>query len=772
MKISGNTEFNQRSRGEAVPSAMGSRDDASSRDVLNRTNALCRGLELILLHHSCKVIALREIMEQVRDYLVTSKDEEVWLKRSKFLLTFPNAKYTKNDPPSPPDIPFKFKGIARKWFKNRLISFSKKNSHLFFSWFQGKRSSLPASDDFVDKTYDKHFETLTKEDKGDEFAISAIFSDPTFEYVLKKVRKEIDRNFTKEKENIIDNTMSASSSACFEQTRGIGGQLAELQRKVGLKFKVPQSREPDEEYVPKPDCSSSECDCDQMKRFRRNQRQISKHLCTKEFRNCLGLTSDLHRMVCLPQLHTSKSILYNAVREIRCPVGFESWEDLKELSRKLELENALNCTIQAVLEPFKVRVISKGNALPYYSCRPLQKILWKSLKEIPCFRLIGRPLSTTDILDLKFKAQKDWEWFSIDYSAATDGISWRYTSRILRFLLANQPKRVLDLALAVLGPHNLYYPSVGAPEYRGLQTNGQLMGSILSFPILCLANLGTYLVTMRNDQQGWTKKEILNHVLVNGDDMVYAAPPSLWERHIKVARDVGLEMSIGKAYHHGTYLNINSMALHSLIKEEGHLPVEIPYLNVGLFFGLHKVQGYSDDDDDDHHSGDKGIFANVNTLMAGSLPDRKIHVLKQYIALHKEKMVEESKMHLVYPGKSQVRVHYRNWFLPISSGGMGVCPPDGWKFFIRPIDKNVVANLLLRDTTMKTCQRPLPGYPVEKLELEASVPWYKSKQEIANADYFEMRFPRLLMRAETKVPKSRTKLEILSFSHLKGVFKK
>lgn len=670
-----------------------------SATVPDRTNALVRGIHLVLQHHACPSPVLDDYKRQIREYLNTSQDEKVWLKRSKDLLTYPLSKYLRNELPPCPDKRFRASGAALRWTKSRLFAFNKRNTHLWYSWLQCKRSSLPASDSFVEATYNDHFVSLTKSDPGDEMAIAAIFSDPTFESLLLKLRKEI-------KERLLSyesfETRQPSSSACFERTRKSLGQQGELLINVGL-------RETEEEEGIISDGEFQSCPI-----LKENRR-----ICFSNVQH----TTELWSMMEVPKLYTKKGSRH-CVAEIRAPCGGDQWSDLKYLSDLVDRNVPLRCTIQAVLEPFKVRVISKGNALPYYSCRNLQKAIHSSMRDLPCFRLIGRPFMESDMQDLRCKAKSTYEWFSVDYSAATDGISWKFTSRILRYLLDGLARDTLDRALQVLGPHDLYYPTKKGAVWRGLQENGQLMGSILSFPILCLANLGVYLVTTRLEQESWTHKERLNHVLVNGDDMIYAAPPELWQRHTQVAKDVGLAMSVGKAYHHKTYANINSTSVHCPLEREDLLPVEIPYLNVGLFFGQHKVQGTRNDstlEEVDNHKSSP-YCSNLNTLLRGSLPGKSSDLLKMYLTRNIAEIQKESRCLVTSNGKSSVWT--RNLFLPLTRGGMGCEAPPGFKYKIRPFDR-VIATNLKNGRLPETTARPLPGFEAEKLDTVKSVPWMR-----------------------------------------------
>jgi hypothetical protein len=395
---------------------------------------------------------------------------------------------------------------------------------------------------------------------------------------------------------------------------------------------------------------------------------------------------------------------------------------------KYDTTRVLNCAIQAVLEPNKVRVISKGESLPYYSCKPLQKALHGAMREMAPFRLIGRPFCPTDMCDLQRKAEKTDKWFSIDYSAATDGLSWKYSGMIFRYLISDLPKHQQEVALQVLGPHNLYYPKKDGRkgyELKGVMQNGQLMGSILSFPILCLANLGTYLLTTRESQREWTYEERLNHVLVNGDDMVYAADESLWEKHVSIARKVGLEMSVGKAYVHETYANINSTSVHLNLTKEGSArdPYQINYLNAGLFFGQHKVQGSTEKMElaRDHHSPDpsSGLVVNINTLLSGSLQKegKEVELLKEFLSVHGPEIAKECLMWVKH------RSYTRNLFIPISLGGMGVVPPMGWKYKISKLDLRLALTSIQSNCCPIDSQLPLRGFEVIEPETLQNMPF-------------------------------------------------
>ena len=181
---------------------------------------------------------------------------------------------------------------------------------------------------------------------------------------------------------------------------------------------------------------------------------------------------------------------------------------------------------------------------------PLQKDSWRTLVGKEEFSLIGEPLSehhliaidqgTRDLLtavglrDVEFLL-----WVSGDYSAATDGLSLAISQLAMEeYLKARGISPGDDLwtiATKVLGAHIIDYgkedPGLTEEEREKLPAsylmqNGQLMGSPLSFPVLCAINFVVYKTALRRfvTTKGgdWSKAEKLSlPVRVNGDDILF-----------------------------------------------------------------------------------------------------------------------------------------------------------------------------------------------------------------------------------------------------------
>jgi len=343
-------------------------------------------------------------------------------------------------------------------------------------------------------------------------------------------------------------------------------------------------------------------------------------------------------------------------------------------------------------EPLKVRVITKGPPLTYTVMKPLQKFIWKTMSRHPCFRLTGQPVDATFIQSrLGKKLPEGKKFLSADYSDATNEIrSWCTEivfNEIADILGLSDNERVLGLRS--LTQHMIENPETGE---RKKQLSGQLMGSILSFPILCLINATVCRWALELDdaraKKGLSLKDC--RLMINGDDALMVLSEhgrSLWK---KISAYAGLKESIGKVFYSSDFMNINSMnyvyhrepyrmdclSLRPAIKngkgvmfpclrqpkdaealtsfrpahyEEG------TYVNYGLLNGVDKSGTFANTDENSMSLGGK-----VRDLMKYCPSALKEHTMAKFI--HKNKVMLQ-KMRLP-------------WFIPERFGGLGF-PPTG-----------------------------------------------------------------------------------------------
>lgn len=207
----------------------------------------------------------------------------------------------------------------------------------------------------------------------------------------------------------------------------------------------------------------------------------------------------------------------------------------------------------AIPEPLKVRMITKGEANNYI-LKPVQRAMHKALKSFPCFRLT----SGQCILDnFKKRSRGRYQkgnhmlYVSGDYSAATDNLHMDVMQTVIDEVIKVLPPFLHEYVRRESGAHLIEYPDWTELEPI-LQTNGQLMGSLLSFPVLCIANAATYGAAIGCDQL------VDLPALINGDDIAFRDTMkiiNIWKRK---ARQMGLEPSVGKNFLSDSWFTVNS----------------------------------------------------------------------------------------------------------------------------------------------------------------------------------------------------------------------
>jgi len=221
--------------------------------------------------------------------------------------------------------------------------------------------------------------------------------------------------------------------------------------------------------------------------------------------------------------------------------------------------------------------------------------MWNTLQELDAFKLTGCPVDASMLygLELKTKAHDlpfD-QWVSGDYSAATDGLSLGINQLCLRDMLdafqATDAER--ELCQKVLGRHEVSYPDRLVDGSDGLEPftmeNGQLMGSVLSFPVLCAVNLAAYWCALEEFTGKRFKKEELP-VLVNGDDILFKANEAFYDVWKKWVARAGFTLSLGKNYISPHFITVNS---ESWLHKGGSTFTKLPFLNCGLL--LQEAEG-------------------------------------------------------------------------------------------------------------------------------------------------------------------------------------
>jgi len=150
--------------------------------------------------------------------------------------------------------------------------------------------------------------------------------------------------------------------------------------------------------------------------------------------------------------------------------------------------------------------------------------------------------------------RRDGEVFvSGDYESATDNLDSEVQRTILTELLLKCRSVPRGIALHALS--TLETELSGGGE-SGFQKRGQLMGNLLSFPLLCLVNYITFKWCVPRDVP----------VRINGDDIVFRCRRDEADRWFSQVDKSGLKVSPGKTMVHRRFFSLNSALFDSEVR--------------------------------------------------------------------------------------------------------------------------------------------------------------------------------------------------------------
>jgi hypothetical protein len=319
----------------------------------------------------------------------------------------------------------------------------------------------------------------------------------------------------------------------------------------------------------------------------------------------------------------------------------------------------------SLAEALKIRMITKMPPFQQTVLRNLWRKTHSVLRRHPCFHLIGAPVTEQYMLErLGIKLEDDEEYISGDYKDATNNLkSW------VSETIALQIAACLDLSKIET---HLYIQSLTGHLFSNakFQANGQLMGSVTSFPILCIANaaMSRWAIEVA-ECRTYTLKDA--KMMVNGDDVAIRTKRNigyrLWGR---ITRFGGLEESIGKTYCSREFVEINSTSFTRVPEFEievkgqrvSHRMTRLKltgYVNAGLLLGMKRSQGgVSLNDQADPRS---SIGTRSRELLRLCPPHLHHAAMRQYLHHHRELLT-----------KSRLP-----WYMPEWLGGIGA-PTGPW----------------------------------------------------------------------------------------------
>ncbi len=363
------------------------------------------------------------------------------------------------------------------------------------------------------------------------------------------------------------------------------------------------------------------------------------------------------------------------------------------LKRAEEEDNVVK--YQAIPEPGKFRVITAGREAIYTAMRPFQKWLIKQWKNSRFSTMVATPLDK--ILKLKKWKREGDLYFSGDYDSATDGLSIQSTLVCIQRVLENlglcssfegesfpEFTPLAYLIIRSFAGADIEYPDGSKIKQR----RGQLMGHPVSFPLLCIINLSTYMRAglERNDSEDGM---LMKKVLINGDDILMLGGAQLGDRWRVAAEAVGLTVNEAKTYVSKRYALINSV----FVDMDSEKVISYMPLSVSIGHNVKKGDGITEM---------LGMMPQIwdlacNAPKSSLWPERGCDRVCQRLLL--------KRIPKLLPRRKGCRDFSRleftpNYFISKKLGGLGLSIPSKWSWTINNQQRRVATYFALhRDET-------------------------------------------------------------------------
>lgn len=323
-----------------------------------------------------------------------------------------------------------------------------------------------------------------------------------------------------------------------------------------------------------------------------------------------------------------------------------------------ERGNIASCAVRliAIPEPGKFRSLTISTKNMKNALLPLQGAMlsaWKktSFSTMEDEDLTGRVQTLEDEVGRVFP---EWKWNSGDYQSATNLLKRSASLRVLQNIRNRYPG--VGLAEVSILPGTAYYvdPETKKKVFFTL-SEGQLMGHVLSFSMLCTINLACYWSAV--DRYLADNPDMLPYrgllrrsVIINGDDILFKADDQLYQHWVTATEEAGFKLSVGKNYFCDRFCMINSQYFST----DAHIVTRVYYLNQHLSFPR-----------------EVDLSTPVSAARELGKICKSVPWARMWIPIVMSRY-SDTEFKCVHRGKT---VNFQpNWFLPVHLGGYGLSP--------------------------------------------------------------------------------------------------
>nr|QGZ98424.1 RNA dependent RNA polymerase [Erysiphe necator associated ourmia-like virus 4] len=255
--------------------------------------------------------------------------------------------------------------------------------------------------------------------------------------------------------------------------------------------------------------------------------------------------------------------------------AFATEESREEFLRKVQGHEEVRidakvkfAVIQSAGKPRPLTITSSS----FEYLRPLHGLIYDRISSFPW---LCRGNVTPELLEKRgFRKEEGSLFVSGDFEGATDNLSTQVAESILFAMFRTSraiPESIKREALRSVGSLVAVY---GSDEVR--IKRGQMMGSLLSFPLLCLQNRLSFLGSVTNARD--------LPCLINGDDLLFQGARWQADQWFEGVGALGLKVSAGKTLVHKSVCCLNSTYFElTSSKRTGRTAHYIPFIRVKQF---------------------------------------------------------------------------------------------------------------------------------------------------------------------------------------------
>jgi len=308
------------------------------------------------------------------------------------------------------------------------------------------------------------------------------------------------------------------------------------------------------------------------------------------------------------------------------------------------------------------------------------------------------------VLNLSLNSERYKDWENRREEAIFDTMKYYDISRIELLAGCDDRDYPYDGWWKEKNPSNCYIPADGILQSERHfsivydQKDGQLMGSVTSFCVLCLINATLCRLSMEIGNDKTIKIDSDIQLLINGDDCIFLANHKVRLAWLWLGPRLGLKPSLGKYYYSREFLQINSrtfrpMKFPRVRSRVGNINLLYTFI-LEKFVSMGLVTGVSRSSSDNAELFGVGYVQKVGDVYNKNMSQSPSYVRKD--------------LHLLYTHTLRRCIPFCGifipWYVPYWWGGLGMNPKYA-NIEVKEFDARLIRGCLRADVSIPTLKQ-------------------------------------------------------------------